>query len=136
MQKLKSHLLKTQSLKVLSLKPGVGQHIAIHTVLTAKDFSCLFLPFHSIHLHFFQTFPDFFPVLAACSGELRMQKFKVPSGENTELKRSPFKAWSRSVYSLTCYTYCHGFLPYFYPFHSFTCIFSKTSPNFSCVGCG
>ena len=24
---------------------------------------------------------------------------KVPSGENTELKRSPFTAWSRSVYS-------------------------------------
>ena len=24
-------------------------------------------------------------------------EIKVPSGENTELKRSPFKAWSRSV---------------------------------------
>ena len=31
---------------------------------------------------------------------------KVPSGENTELERSPFKAWSRSVSSHTCYTYC------------------------------
>ena len=29
-------------------------------------------------------------------------EIKVPSGENTELKRSPFKAWSRSVYSHTC----------------------------------
>ena len=38
-------------------------------------------------------------------------EIKVPSGENTELKRSPFKAWSRSVYSHTCYAYCHGFLP-------------------------
>ncbi|WP_419608192.1 hypothetical protein, partial [Thiolapillus sp.] len=30
-------------------------------------------------------------------------EIKVPSGENTELKRSPFQAWSRSVYSHTCY---------------------------------
>ena len=29
-------------------------------------------------------------------------KIKVPSGEETELKRSPFKACSRSVYSHTC----------------------------------
>ena len=35
---------------------------------------------------------------------------KVQSGENTELKRSPFKAWSRSVYSHTCYSSCQGFL--------------------------
>ena len=46
-------------------------------------------------------------------------EIKVPSGENTELKRSPFKAWSRSVYSHTCYTYCQGFLPcLFLPFWS------------------
>ena len=38
-------------------------------------------------------------------------EIKVPSGENTELKRSPSKAWSRSVYSHTCYAYCQGFLP-------------------------
>ena len=38
-------------------------------------------------------------------------EIKVPSGENTELKRSPCKAWSTSVYSRTCYTYCQGFLP-------------------------
>ena len=36
-------------------------------------------------------------------------EIKVPSGENTELKRSPFKAWSTSVYSHTCYAYCQGF---------------------------
>ena len=46
-------------------------------------------------------------------------EIKVPSGENTELKRSPFKAWSRSVYSHTCYAYCQGFLPcLFLPFRS------------------
>ena len=38
-------------------------------------------------------------------------EIKVPSGENTELKRSRFKTWSRSVYSHTCYVYCQRFLP-------------------------
>ena len=38
-------------------------------------------------------------------------EIKVPSGENTEFKRSAFKAASRSVYSQTCYAYCEGFLP-------------------------
>ena len=37
-QKLKSHLMRTQSLKVLFLKPGVGQYIAMHATLTARDF--------------------------------------------------------------------------------------------------
>ena len=37
-------------------------------------------------------------------------EIKVPSGENTELKRSPFKAWSSSVYSHTCCAYCQRFL--------------------------
>ena len=53
-----------------------------------------------------QTYPHLLPRI----GELRTQKLKVPSGENTELKRSPFKAWSRSVYSHICYAYCQGFL--------------------------
>ena len=65
-QKLKSHLVRTQSLNVLPLKPGVGQCIAIHATLTARDF----------------------------------------------------------------------FLAYFYPSGPFACIFSKTSPDFCCVGCG
>ena len=60
MQKLKSHLVRTQSLNVLLLKSGVGQYIAIHATLTARKF----------------------------------------------------------------------FLAYFYPSSPFTCIFSKTSPNF------
>ena len=59
-QKLKSHLVRTQSLNVLPLKPWVGQYIAIHATLTARNF----------------------------------------------------------------------FLTYFYPSGRFTCIFSKTSPNF------
>ena len=38
MQKSKSHLMRTQSLNVLPLKPGVGQYTAIHATLTARDF--------------------------------------------------------------------------------------------------
>ena len=60
-QKLKSHLLRTQSSKVLILKPGVGPYMAIYATHTARDF----------------------------------------------------------------------FLAYFYPSGPFTCIFSKTSPDFS-----
>ena len=37
-QKLKSHLGRTQSLKVLHLKSGVSQYIAIHATLTARNF--------------------------------------------------------------------------------------------------
>ena len=47
-----------------------------------------------------------------------------------QLKCSPFTALNRSVYSHTCYVYCQEFVPYFYPSGPFTCIFSKTSPNF------
>ena len=65
-QKLKFHRVRTQSLNVLPFKPGVGQYIAIHATLTARDF----------------------------------------------------------------------FLAYFYPSSPFTCIFSKTFPDFFCVGCG
>ena len=38
MQKLKSHLVRTQSLNVVPFKPGVGQYVAIHATLTARDF--------------------------------------------------------------------------------------------------
>ena len=35
---IKSHMLRTKSLKVLPLKPEVGQYIAMHATLTARDF--------------------------------------------------------------------------------------------------
>ena len=38
MLKLKSHLMRAQSLNILPLKPGVGQYVAIHATLTARDF--------------------------------------------------------------------------------------------------
>ena len=66
-------------------------------------------------------------------------EIKVPSGENTELKRSPFNAWNRSVYSHTCYAYCQGFLSFLListlPVHSLA-FFPKPLPIFPCVGCG
>ena len=60
-------------------------------------------------------------------------EIKVPSGENTKITCSPFKAWSRSVYSHTCYAYCQGFLPcLFLHFRSIHLHFPRTSPDFSC----
>ena len=64
-------------------------------------------------------------------------EIKVLSGENTELKRSPFKAWSRQYIAIDAtLTARDFFLVYFYPSGPFTCIFSKSSPDFirSCVG--
>ena len=64
-QKLQSYLERTQSLNVLSLTPGVGQYIAIHTTLTAKDFfPAYFYPSSPFICIFSKTSPDFFPVLA------------------------------------------------------------------------
>ena len=61
MQKLKSHLVRTQSLNVLPLKPGVGQYIAIHT---ARDFFlAYFYPSGPFTCIFSKPLP-IFPVLA------------------------------------------------------------------------
>ena len=62
-------------------------------------------------------------VLFVCvprSGELRTQKLKSHPVRTQSLNKcSPFKAWSRSVYSHTCYAFCQGFLPcLFLPFQS------------------
>ena len=47
-QILKSHLVRTQSLNVLPLKPGVGEYIAIHATVTARNFFLVStLPVHS-----------------------------------------------------------------------------------------
>ena len=63
MQKLKSHLVRTQSLNVLPFKPRVDQYIAIHATLTTRDFFLISaLPVHSPA--FFQNLSQFFPVLA------------------------------------------------------------------------
>ena len=63
--------------------------------------------FHSIRYRFIREYAiHVSPQWGAADAEI-----KVPSDENTELKGSPFKAWSRPVYSHTCYAYCQGFLP-------------------------
>ena len=72
-------------------------------------------------------------------------EIKVPFDENTELKRSPFKVWSRSVHSHTCYAYWQEFLPrLFLPFRSIHLHFFQNLSQFfpvlavantgSCVG--
>ena len=59
-QKLKSHLVRTQSLNVLPLKPGVGQYIAIHATLTARDFSfAYFYPSGPFTCIFSESCPNF-----------------------------------------------------------------------------
>ena len=44
------------------------------------------------------------PQLGAADAEI-----KVPSGENAELKHSPFEAWTRSVYRHTSYVSARDF---------------------------
>ena len=56
-------------------------------------------------------------------------EIEVPSGENSELKRSPLKAWSRYIAIYATLTARDFFFAYFYPSCQFTCIFSKTSPE-------
>ena len=75
-------------------------------------------------------FCSFPPAVGSCG-----RRNQSPIGENTEFKRSPFKAWSRSVYLADL----------FLPFRSIHLHFSQTSPDFfspvlavastvSCVG--
>ena len=59
-QKLKSHLVRTLSLNVLPLKPGVGQYIAIHDYAYCQGFLAYFYrsgPFICICS---KTSPEFF----------------------------------------------------------------------------
>ena len=60
-QKLKSHLVRTQSLNVLPFKPGVGQYIAIHATLTAREFFLVyFYPSSPLTCIFSKTSPNLF----------------------------------------------------------------------------
>ena len=60
-QKLKSRLLRTQTLNVLSLKPGAGLYIATHATLTAsKFFLANFYPSNPFTCIFSKTSPEFF----------------------------------------------------------------------------
>ena len=65
-KKIKSHLVRTQSLNVLPLKPGVGQYIATPAMLTAREFFLIStLLVHS--LAFFPKPLPIFPVLAVAN---------------------------------------------------------------------
>ena len=58
---VKSNLVRTQSLNVLPLKPGVGQYIVIHATLAARDFFlAYFYPSGPFTCIFLKTSPDFF----------------------------------------------------------------------------
>ena len=62
----KSNLISTQSLKVLPLKTGVGQYIAMHATLIAKDLLFAnFYPSRPFTCIFSKISPKLFPVLAA-----------------------------------------------------------------------
>ena len=61
MQKLKSQLMRTQSLNVLPLEPGVGQYIAIEATLTARDFFLTyFYPSSPFNCIFSKPLPNLF----------------------------------------------------------------------------
>ena len=61
MPKLRSHLMRTQSLKVLSWKPGVGQYTVIHATLAVRDFFLAnFYPSGPFTCIFSKTSPELF----------------------------------------------------------------------------
>ena len=47
-------------------------------------------------------------------GETFCTHYVQVSGTSTFVQLSPFKAWSRSVCSHTCYACCQGFIPYLF----------------------
>ena len=65
------------------------------------------------------------------SGELRMQKLKSHPVRTQRLNVIPFKPGVGQYIAIhATLTAGEFFLAYFYPPSPFTCIFSKTSPNF------
>ena len=101
-------------------------------------FVCLFLyygPFNYISFHkFFQQFFAFW----LCSLSLQWgavdAEIKDPSDENTGVKGSPYKTWSRSVYCHACYAYCQGFLLHFFHNLSWVLPVLAVADTSSCVG--
>ena len=68
MQKLKSNLVRTQSLNVLPLKSGIGQYVAILATLTARDFFLVyFYPSGPFTCIFFPKPLPILPVLAVAN---------------------------------------------------------------------
>ena len=96
------------SSEIIALKGQISGVLCNHFLLLFVAIFCL----SSAELC--NTDADYAHELFVCNGTPQWgaadTEIKVPSGENTELKCSPFKAWSKSVYSHTCYAYCQGFL--------------------------
>ena len=68
MQKLKTHLLRTKSLKVLPCKSGAGPYIAMHATPSATDFFLAnFYPSGPFTWFFFQNPSQVFSVLAVAN---------------------------------------------------------------------
>ena len=92
-QKLKSHLLRTQSFNVLPLKPGVGQYLAIHATLTARDSFLI----STLLAHLSALFPNLsqdFPVLALAN----TGSFVGPQNRIGHLVRCWFPYWVPAEY--------------------------------------
>ena len=93
-QKLKFHLVRTRSLNVLPLKPGIGQYIAMHATLTAMDFFlAYFYPSGPFTCIFFQNLSQFFPVLVvanngSCVGPQNKIGHPVDAGSRVECPRN------------------------------------------------
>ena len=62
-----SHLMRIQNLKVLLLKPGVGQYKVIHATLTDRDFFLSLSTFLVYSPAFFSQPLPIFPVLAVAN---------------------------------------------------------------------
>ena len=109
-QKLVPHQLKTQSLKVLHLKAGVGQYIAMHATLVALDF---FLgnfypsgPFNCISQHFFPL------LIVANTGFCVYPQNKTghPAHYYRQWRQVPvLSARGIQIYSKTCILVCFFF---------------------------
>ena len=93
-QQLKSPLMRTQSWKVLPLKPGVGQYIAMHATLTARDFFLAnFYPFGPFTCIFSKTSPEFFLLAVANTGSC-----VGPQNKRGHLAGCKFQCWVLAEY--------------------------------------
>ena len=93
-QKLKSHLVRTQSLNVLPLKPRVGQYIAIHATLTTRDFFfAYFYPSGPFICIFFQNLSRFllcwlWLTHGSCVGPQKKKVTLLDAGSRVECPRN------------------------------------------------
>ena len=100
--KLKTHLLKTQSPKVLPLKPGVDQNIAMQASLTARGFF-LELFFTRLPVHspvFFQNLSRAFPVSAVANTGFRVglqNKIGHPARRSRWFDAGSRVEWPRNI---------------------------------------